>query len=298
MPPSDSAIERRAQAVDVLVGLGVERLGHVLGRHHHDEGRQRQVDEEDPAPRGRVDQPPAEERADGGRHTAQAGPGADGPRPVVGAERRLEDGQAPRCQQRTAHPLHHPGEDEEHRGGGHRAQQRTDREHDDAELEDALAAEPVAERPAEQDQRRDRQQVAVEHPLQPADPGVEVVADCRQRHVDDGRVQEGDARAEDGGRQHPAASRRRERQPGFASRGRGRGHRRSPRPVRVGATPPRPTPAARGPGGRSPSPTAWPATRRARRSARRRLGPRRGRTAARGRTRRHRRGRGPARGRR
>ena len=73
------------------------------------------------------------------------------------------------------------------------------------EHEDAAAPVAVAERSAEQDQRGERQQVAVEDPLQRAGRRAEVAADVGQRHVDDGAVEEGHARAQHGDGEHPAA---------------------------------------------------------------------------------------------
>ena len=70
--------------------------------------------------------------------------------------------------------------------------------------EDAAAPVAVAERPAEQDQRGERQQVAVEDPLQGAGRCVEVAADVGQRDVDHGAVEEGHPRAQDGDGEHPA----------------------------------------------------------------------------------------------
>ena len=90
------------------------------------------------------------------------------------------------------------------------------REQDDAGLEHALAPEQVAQRPAEQDQGRQRHEVAVEHPLQPGDAGVEVLADVGQGDVDHRRVQEGDARAQHRGRDHPPALGGGEHQPHIA----------------------------------------------------------------------------------
>ena len=69
------------------------------------------------------------------------------------------------------------------------------------------AAVDVAERAAEEQQRAEGDEVAVEDPLETAQAGVEVLADGRQRHVDDGPVEERDARAEHRRRDDPTAGR-------------------------------------------------------------------------------------------
>ncbi len=88
-----------------------------------------------------------------------------------------------------------------------RAQQRRGREQADAEHEDPAPPVAVAERAAEQDQRRERQQVAVEDPLQGARRRVEVAADVGQRDVDDGAVEEREARPQDRATAGPSARR-------------------------------------------------------------------------------------------
>jgi hypothetical protein len=85
------------------------------------------------------------------------------------------------------------------------AQRRGEREPDRAEHEHPSPAEPVAQRTAEQDERRQGERVAVQRPLQAAEVGAEIVADARQRDVDHRRVEEGHAGAEHGGEQDPAA---------------------------------------------------------------------------------------------
>ena len=74
----------------------------------------------------------------------------------------------------------------------------------DPDHEDATAPEAVAERPAEQDQRRERQQVAVEHPLQVGGRCAEITTDVRQRDVDDRAVEERQPGAQNRDGKHPA----------------------------------------------------------------------------------------------
>ena len=151
-----------------------------------------------------ADQVAAEQRPERRRHPAQPRPGADRAGAVAGPEAGLDDRQAARRQQRPADALDEPGEDQQLRARRHRAEQRGDGEEPDAEDEDAPPPVAVAERAAEQDQRGQGQQVAVEDPLQGAGAGAEVAADVRQGDVDDGAVEEGHPRAGDGDGEQPA----------------------------------------------------------------------------------------------
>ena len=82
--------------------------------------------------------------------------------------------------------------------------QRHDAEAGDADREDPPLAEEVAERPADEDERPEREQVGVRDPLLAGQPAAEVLLDRRQRDVDHGRVQPGDERAHDRGHQREA----------------------------------------------------------------------------------------------
>ncbi len=103
---------------------------------------------------------------------------------------------APGREQRGGDALEHPEDDQLQRRLGERAQRAADREAGDADQVDASAAEPVAERSADEDQRGEADQVAVGDPLQLGQRGAEVGADAAQRDVDDGAVEHGDAGAE------------------------------------------------------------------------------------------------------
>ena len=60
----------------------------------------------------------------------------------------------------------------------------------------------VAERPADEDERAERQQVAVGDPLLAGQPAAEIALDRRQRDVDDRRVEARDEGAHDRRQQH------------------------------------------------------------------------------------------------
>ena len=61
----------------------VARLGHVAHGDEDRGGRDRQVDDEHPSPRHRVDEVAAEERAERGRDPAETRPRADGAAAVL-----------------------------------------------------------------------------------------------------------------------------------------------------------------------------------------------------------------------
>ena len=166
------------------------------------------VDQEDPPPRRHVDQPAAEERSHRRRHAAEAGPQRRSPGPARGG--RTTPGGWPGC----------PGRGGRRRRPGRRGPatststlgataQPTEatREPAGAEQEDAPAAVAVAEGAAEQDERGQRERVAVEDPLQPGERRVEVGGHAGQGEVDDRRVEHRHPRAEDGRQQHPPSGR-------------------------------------------------------------------------------------------
>jgi hypothetical protein len=70
--------ESAAGDVDVPGRVGVARFRDVASGDEDHGGGDRQIDEEDQAPRHGRDQEPADERSQCGRDTAETGPGADG----------------------------------------------------------------------------------------------------------------------------------------------------------------------------------------------------------------------------
>ena len=92
--------------------------------------------------------------------------------------------------------------------GATRTREREHAERADADHEHAPLAVDVPERPADQDQRAERQHVGVRDPLLRLQPAAEVVLDRGQRDVDDRPVDRGDARAEDRGDEREALASR------------------------------------------------------------------------------------------
>ena len=173
-----------------------------------------QVDEEDPSPRRHLHQPPAHERSGGPADTRHPRPGADRAGPVLGSERRLQDGEAAGGEEGAADALQRPGGDQRLDVGRQAAQQRREGEPHDADDEDAPPAEPVAERAAEQDHRGEGERVGVDGPGEARQTGSERVPDAWHGDVDDGRVDERERGAENRGGQDPAGPRGPESKPG------------------------------------------------------------------------------------
>ena len=151
-------------------------------------------------------QPPSS-GPDGPGHAAEAGPGAHGAGPVLGDEGGLDDGQRARREQRSPDALQDPRADQHPDAGREPAQGRGQREPDHADEEHLAAAQPVAERAAEQDEPGQRQRVPADRPLQAAQRSArQAPADGRQRDVHDGGVEQGHAGAQHRGQQDPAAA--------------------------------------------------------------------------------------------
>ncbi len=200
--------EQRPRDVEPAGCRRVARLRHMPVRHEDHEGANRQVDQEDPAPGHRIDEVAAEERPDRSGDSAQPRPRTDRAGPVLGVERRLDDGEASRREEGAADALKDARGDQDLGAGRQRAQGRGEREPDDPHVEDQPPAHPVAERAAEEDERRERQQVAVEDPLEVARRRAQVTPDLGHRDVHDGGLEERDPRAEDRDRQDPPPLRR------------------------------------------------------------------------------------------
>jgi len=117
-----------------------------------------------------------------------------------------------------AAPRSAPEDDQGRRGRRRRAERRRDTEARDADHEDAHVAVDVAERPADEDERAERQQIGVDDPLLRRDPAAEIRLDRRQRHVDDRPVDEHDRCAENRGDDREAGGPAREARPGRSGR--------------------------------------------------------------------------------
>jgi hypothetical protein len=159
---------------------------------------ERHVDREDPAPRGHVEDPAAGQRPDHGRDPAPGRPRADRRSPflLVGVGDR-DQSQRRGCQQRARGTLKRASGNEQLDRRRERAEQRRGAEADDPDRKDPPLAVEVTERPADQDQRAEREQVRVHDPLLARETAAEIRFDRRQRDVHHRRIEQRDPRAED-----------------------------------------------------------------------------------------------------
>ncbi len=146
---------------------------------------------------------PPSDGADGGRHRAHAGPGSDRATTFVVVERGADERETTRRKQSSADPLERARCDEQRRIWRDPAENGCDREQVDADQEDALAAELVADRAPDEDERAVEQRVRLDHPLHVGDRGAEVGLERGKRDVDGRAVDERQARREDRGDQRP-----------------------------------------------------------------------------------------------
>ena len=138
------------------------------------------------------------------RDAPERRPRADRPRAVGRAKGGLDDREAAWGEQSRSHSLQRPRADEDRHAPGERAQKRRGHEPHDPDDEDAPAPEPIAERAGEEDERGEGDRVRGDGELELGYPSVELAPDRRQGHVDNGRVELRQARAEHGGEQDPA----------------------------------------------------------------------------------------------
>jgi hypothetical protein len=120
----------------------------------------------------------------------QPGPQSDRLRPVLRPERRLDQREAARRQQGPAHALQDPRGDQLSGVLRQPAEQRGRGEPADPDEEDAAPPVPVAEGAAQQDQRRQRQRVAGDRPLETGQRGVQLAADRGEGDLHGGGVDE------------------------------------------------------------------------------------------------------------
>ena len=142
-----------------------------------------------------------------GRNARRAGPDAKGTTLLLALEARGQDGQRSGHEDRARRALEEPREDEHLEVGREPAQHGGHAEADQADDEQPPPAEEVGQRAGQDEQRAERQQVAVLDvvlPLQHVDEQARLPADRGQRDGQHGRVEEDDARAEHRGHERPA----------------------------------------------------------------------------------------------
>ncbi len=196
--------QRRAGQIEASRRLRIARLADPARRQHDDQRRDRDVEEEDPAPGGVRGDPAARHRPDRRRDGAPGRPGADGGAALFGGKTGADERQASRHEERRARALNGPGGDEEpdpRRGATGR---RGEREHHHPRREDGPPPQPIAERAADQNQRRQQECIGLDDPLQLTDRRAQAPLHDRERDVDDRAVEERHARSQDRHHQRPA----------------------------------------------------------------------------------------------
>ncbi len=209
-PPSPAAHSARPGHVDR--GAPAPRAGLAARDHQQDQrdaaDHERDVDQEDPTPGGRS---PAARRRPADPSTPAIAPHAvqlpiASPRSASGkvltitaSELGTSSAPATPCIARaaTSTPI----------DGASAQASDADAEARNTEREYPPLAEQVPERPPDQDQRAERQQVAVDDPLLRRQAAAERALDRRQRDVHHRAVEQHDARAHDAGDQRQALRR-------------------------------------------------------------------------------------------
>ncbi len=172
----------------------------------HDDDDDRHVDPEDRPPPDEFDQDTADQRPQPDAEARHPAPDTDRPSPVarfgedVGDDRH-RDG----VEHRTTEGLQHPERDQPFQRRRDAAQQRSAPEDDQPGLKGAAPADPVGGRSGQQQKAGQDHDVGVDGPLQAGDRGAELLADRRQRHVDDRGVHADDEQAHAADAEHQKA---------------------------------------------------------------------------------------------
>ena len=169
----------------------VARLARGGQRHPHGDRRDGDVEEEDRLPGDVLDEEAADDGADGERHRAHAGPGADRAAALLRREGVRDDREGRGHHERGADALCGAAGDEPGLALREADEGARQAEDDDAEEEHAPAAEDVAEASARDEEDGEGEGVGVDGPLEAGDRAVQILLDRRQRDVHD-RVVEHD----------------------------------------------------------------------------------------------------------
>jgi hypothetical protein len=154
-----------------------------------------------------LNQPATADRSNRGRDRAEPRPGPDRAAAFGLVEGSADDREAAGHEEGGPHALHGAAGNQHRRRGGDAAGHGGDGEEEQAGEENALAAELIAERSADQDERAEKQRVGLDHPLDVGDRGVEIGLKRGQRHVHDRAVDERHARRQDRRHQRPPPGR-------------------------------------------------------------------------------------------
>ena len=150
----------------------------------------RHIDEEDPAPVDVSDDGAADCGSGQRGQACHSAPHAECRAAALGWKDRREDGQRLRRQQCPAHALQDSGGDQLAWALRDTTQSRRDREDEEADGEEVALPVQVTEATRRDQQHRVHEDVGVEDPEDLVERGVEPGAHGRNRHVNDGGVQQ------------------------------------------------------------------------------------------------------------
>ena len=170
--------------------VGVARLLDVAQREHQRRRPSTKLVANTARQPNRVDEQPADQRPGGEREPDRRAPGADRAPPLGALEGLGEDRQRAREHDRRAEPLEEPRGDQRARARRERAQQRGRGEHRQPDQEQPPAAEAVGEAAGGEQEHRERERVAAEHPLQVGEARAERLGDRRLRDLRRGHVEQ------------------------------------------------------------------------------------------------------------
>ncbi len=168
-------------------------LGDQAGRQRQCDCRHRDVHPEHPLPAEAVGEDAAEQDTGCAGRTRDGAPGAQR---LVALGTVLkeagDDREGGRRDDRGAQALCRTGGDQLALVRGEPGRQRSDPDDNEARHEDAAPAEQIGSPAAEQQEAAEGDHVGVHHPGQVGLREVQALADARQSHVDDGRVEHHD----------------------------------------------------------------------------------------------------------
>ena len=169
------------------------------------------VDIENGAPADAADQPAAQRRPDRARDRAGCGPGSDRAAARFASKGTAQDAQTVGHQEGRADALRNPCRQQDLEIGGERAAHRSQGKYHDPADQHSLATELIASRTAQQQQRRQGQQIGVDHPRQVRGATLQIAGDRRQCDVGHRSVDKCQARRQHGRDDRPVGMARRPR---------------------------------------------------------------------------------------
>ena len=199
--------QQAARPVELLAWAAGPAFRDFPQSQHQDDQPQRKIDEKHPSPRTVLGEPSAQHRTDRGGDRRESGPRPDSATALLLGKISADQSQAAGDKQRPAYSLKAPGDNKLPDVGRQSAPGRGSGEEHNAGGEDLAAAVQVAQRPADEKQRRQEKRVRFHNPLNVRDGRMQGRLQRRQRHVHDRAVNERHARTEDGRGQNPGAVR-------------------------------------------------------------------------------------------